>query len=84
MVIRLVQIGNSRGIRLPKQIIEQFSFSDEIEAEIKKDGLLLKTKTKPRAGWKKQILKEIKKNGSPEMFTPGNIHNDFDENEWQW
>ncbi|MCP5049081.1 MAG: AbrB/MazE/SpoVT family DNA-binding domain-containing protein [bacterium] len=84
MVIRLVQIGNSRGIRLPKQIIEQFSFSDEIEAEIKKDGLLLKKKTTPRAGWKKQIVDEIKKNGPPEMLIPNNIENDFDENEWQW
>lgn len=84
MVIRLVQIGNSKGIRLPKRIIEQFSFADEIEAEIKKDGLLLKKKTKPRAGWKKQILKEIKKNGYPEMLIPDNIQNDFDESEWQW
>lgn len=84
MVIRLVQIGNSKGIRLPKKIIEQFSFTDEIEAEIKKDGLLLKKKTKPRAGWKKQILKEIKKNGYPEMLIPDNIQNDFDESEWQW
>ena len=84
MVIRLVQIGNSKGIRLPKRIIEQFSFADEIEAEIKKDGLLLKKKTKPRAGWKKQILKEIKKNGYPEMLIPDSIQNDFDESEWQW
>jgi len=84
MVIKLVQIGNSRGIRLPKQIIEQFSFSDEIEAEIKKDGLFLKKKTTPRAGWKKQILKEIKKSGCPEMLIPDNIQNDFDKNEWQW
>jgi antitoxin MazE len=82
MAIRLIQIGNSKGIRLPKEIIEQFGFTDEIEAEIKKDGLLLKKKTKPRAGWKEQTLKEIKENGSPEMLIPDNIQNDFDENEW--
>lgn len=84
MVIRLVQIGNSQGIRLPKKIIEQFHFYDEIEAEIKKDGLLLKKKTRPRAGWKRQILQEIKKNGCPEMLLPDNIQNNFDETEWQW
>lgn len=83
MVIRLVQIGNSKGICLPKKVIEQFSFTDEIEAEIKKDGLLLKKKTKPRAGWKEQILKDIKENGPPEMLIPDNIQNDFDVSEWQ-
>ena len=84
MVIRLVQIGNSQGIRLPKKIIEQFQFSGEIEAEIQKDGLLLRKKQSPRAGWKRQIQKEIKKNGHPEMLIPDHIQNDFDESEWQW
>jgi antitoxin MazE len=82
MAIRLLQIGNSKGIRLPKKIIEQFGFTDEIEAEIKKDGLLLEKNTKPKAGWKKQILKEIKRNGPPEMLIPDNNQNDFDESEW--
>ncbi len=84
MVIRLVQIGNSRGIRIPKQIIDQFSFNDEIEAEVKKEGLLLKKKTKPRSGWKKQILSEIKKNGAPDMIIPDDIQNDFQASGWEW
>lgn len=84
MVLRLVQIGNSKGIRLPKRIIEQLNFSDEIEAEVKREGLLLKKKTKARVGWKKQILREIKKGGYPEMLIPDNIQNEFDESEWQW
>ena len=84
MALRLVQIGNSQGIRLPKAIIDQFNFNDSIEAIIKRDGLLLKKKAKPREGWKEQILKEIKKDGYPEMLIPGNVQNEFDESEWQW
>ncbi|MCU0289052.1 MAG: AbrB/MazE/SpoVT family DNA-binding domain-containing protein [Acidobacteria bacterium] len=84
MILRLVQIGNSQGIRLPKAIIEQFNFNDSIEAVVKRDGLLLKKKTKSRAGWKELILKEIKKGGNPDMLIPGNIQTEFDESEWQW
>jgi antitoxin MazE len=52
MVLRLLQIGNSKGIRLPKKIIERFNFKDEIEVEIKEEGLLLRGSTKARVGWK--------------------------------
>jgi len=45
---------------------------------------ILKKKTKPGAEWKKQIQKEIKENGHPEILIPDNIQNDFDESEWQW
>ena len=41
-------------------------------------------KAKPKAGWKKQILKEVKKDGPPEMLIPDDIQNDFDEDEWHW
>lgn len=84
MVLRLVQIGKSQGIRLPKSIIDQFNFNDAIEAEIKREGLLLRKKIKSRAGWKKRILKEIKKGGCPEMLIPDSIQSEFDESEWQW
>ena len=77
MVLRLVKIGNSKDIRSLKRIIEQLNFTDKIEAEIKKDGLLLNKKTMPRTGWKSQILKEIKKNGCPEMLIPDNIQTEL-------
>ena len=84
MTLKLIQIGNSMGIRLPKKLIEQFNFNNEIDAEIKRDGLLLRKKNNSRAGWKKQILREIKKGGYPESLIEGNIENEFDESEWQW
>ncbi len=47
-------------------------------------SLIQKKKTKPRAGWKEQIQKEIDKNGLPEILIPDTIQNDFNESEWQW
>lgn len=87
MTIKLIRVGNSMGIRLPKKVIEQFNFTDEIDAEIKKEGLLLKKKKvprNPRTGWENRILREIEKGGYPEMLIPDNIENEFDESEWQW
>jgi antitoxin MazE len=52
MLIPVVQIGNSRGIRLPKNILRELSIEDEVEMEVHDDGLTIKSvEKKPRQGW---------------------------------
>jgi antitoxin MazE len=52
MLIPVVQIGNSRGIRLPKNILRALSIEDEVQMEVHDDELVLKgVEKKPRQGW---------------------------------
>jgi antitoxin MazE len=42
MQAKLISIGNSKGIRLPKKIIEKYHLHDTLKLEEKKDGILIK------------------------------------------
>lgn len=49
--IRLVQIGNSKGIRLPKKILQKYGFTDLLVIEETKVGILIRNKNDKKLGW---------------------------------
>jgi antitoxin MazE len=52
MVVSVVQIGNSRGVRLPKAVLDQLEISDQVEMEVEDGQILLKPiRRTPRQGW---------------------------------
>ena len=54
----LIQIGNSKGVRIPKALIEQAGLDDtELELKVTKQGLLIKPVRQPRQGWQEAIEK---------------------------
>ena len=55
MEIQLINIGNSKGIRLPKAILEQYNISDTLELILEKGRIILKPKSVPRKGWEKSF-----------------------------
>lgn len=48
---RLVRIGNSRGVRLPKPLIEQAGLSDEVELDVREGAIVIRPSEGPRTGW---------------------------------
>lgn len=80
MLVPVVPIGNSRGIRFPKLVLDKFLVKDKMDMEVTEKGILLTpVKDIPRADWaeafysmhenKEDVLKEIPESG------------DF---EWEW
>jgi len=51
MKVGIVRIGNSRGVRLPKAMLEQCGFGDEAELSVEGRKLVLAPADAPRAGW---------------------------------
>ena len=51
MKTRLVQIGNSRGARIPKAYLERCGLHDYVELELRHDYLVIRPAIKPRSGW---------------------------------
>jgi len=49
--LKIVQIGNSKGIRLPKSIIDKYGFSDSLCIEIAEDGIFLRSKKSDKLSW---------------------------------
>ena len=43
MQAKLINIGNSKGIRLPKKMIEKYHLHDTLKLEEKEDGILIRS-----------------------------------------
>jgi antitoxin MazE len=82
MKTRLVRIGNSRGIRLPKPLIEEAGLEEEVELRVREGAILILPSRSPRTGWA-DAAREIQKRGADRLLdapTPTR----FDEDEWEW
>ena len=79
---RLVRIGNSRGVRIPKPLIEQAGLEDEVELRTTASGIVIEAVREPRSGWEQAAadLQERAEDGLLDEPVP----TDFDENEWTW
>jgi len=42
MEFKLINIGNSKGIRLPKRLIQKYHLHEKLKLEEKKEGILIK------------------------------------------
>jgi antitoxin MazE len=82
MRIELTRIGNSRGVRIPKPLIEQCGFGDEVEARVTPEGLVLAPRRVPRDGWTQAFLQS--KSQEDEVLLERLPENAFDAEEWKW
>jgi antitoxin MazE len=79
---RLVKIGNSQGIRIPKVLIDQLGLGPEIELIVEKDHLEIHRSANPREGWAEQFQK-MAELGDDKLLDP-ETPTKFDEEEWEW
>ena len=49
--LKLTRIGNSRGVRLPVEVLQRYGFQERLSAEVREDGLLLKPKRQTKLSW---------------------------------
>lgn len=79
MKTRLVRIGNSRGVRLAKPLLEQAGLEDEIEIRVEAGAVIITPAVAPRAGWAEAAA----------AFGPAALLDEptgtrFDDEEWEW
>ena len=48
---KVVPIGNSRGVRLPKTVLDKYAIRDAVVVEEREEGLLLRSKGDRRLSW---------------------------------
>ena len=84
MRAHIVKIGNSRGIRIPKPLLDQTGIVDDVELEVEKTQIIIRPISNPRPGWDK-AFRIMAKNGHDTLIDEDdNISNSWDEKEWQW
>jgi len=67
MEVSVINIGNSKGIRLSKTILEKYNINDKVELILEKDYIILKPKAEPRKGWEK-AFKKMHENGDVQLL----------------
>ena len=80
MDINIIPIGNSKGIRLSKTILEKYQITDSIEMILEEDQIILKPKSVARKGWEKQF-KKMHDTGDDTMLIP-EVFEDENIEEW--
>lgn len=84
MKTKVVRIGNSQGIRIPKTLLAQCGLTGSVELDVRDGQLVLRSTTRSRAGW-------------DEAFRRMGVHRDdtlldrdvlsssaWDRSEWRW
>jgi antitoxin MazE len=79
---RIVKIGNSQGLRIPKTLLEQSGINSEVEIEVQGNHLIIRPIEKVRKGWEQAFI-EMAEKGDDVLFYDINT-TEWDENEWQW
>lgn len=79
---RIVQIGNSKGIRVPKALLEQAQLPDEIELQAEHGRLIVRAAQGPRAGWA-DAAKAMHALGDDQLLD-ATTSSKFDDKEWRW
>ena len=80
MEISVIPIGNSKGIRLTKTVLEKYNITDSVELILEKDYIILKPKQEPRKGWEKAFRK-MHENGDDKL-TIDEVFQDENFEEW--
>ncbi len=84
MKTQIIKIGNSKGIRIPKPLLEECNLAADVELEIHADGLLIRPAKTPRLNWDK-AFKQMADNDQDEMME-GNPESQtaFEKEDWRW
>jgi len=79
---RVVRIGNSRGVRLPKVLLGNLRPGDEVELAVQRGRLIVRPARKPREGWDEAFrrMAELR----DDRFVAPTAPTRWDEEEWEW
>ena len=82
MKAHIVRIGNSRGIRLPKTLLQEAQLENEVELQAEPGRILISKTAKPRAGWG-EAARRMRERDEDRLLDPPTPTR-FDKDEWKW
>jgi antitoxin MazE len=79
---RIVTIGNSRGIRIPKPLLEQARLEEDVEIAVGHNQLIIRSSSHPRQGWEAQF-RDMAERGEDRLLDAP-LSTTWDAEEWTW
>jgi antitoxin MazE len=81
---RIVKIGNSKGVRIPKAMLEQLGLGEEVELSVREDQLVIRPSRSPRADWDGKF-ELMAKRGDDRLLDDQVVSTSrWDAEEWEW
>ena len=82
MLVNVIQIGNSKGLRIPKSVLKQCNIQDKVEMEIDDDTIVIKALKKDiRKNWDK-AFKDMHNNKDDQLYVDDSV--DVEMKDWEW
>ncbi len=84
MKTRIVKIGNSQGIRIPKLFLERSNLAEEVELEAQDNQIIIRSLRQPRQDWE-EAFRAMAESGDDSLLDENLLpQTQWDEAEWQW
>ncbi len=80
METSIIKIGNSKGLRLSKTILEKYNIKDKVEIILEKGEIILRPITSPRKNWEKEF-RRMSENGDDKLLM-NDVFEDENLEEW--
>ncbi len=85
MRVHIIKIGNSRGIRIPKPILEQTGITEDVELEVVENNhIIIRPVSNPRAGWDIAFKTMSDDDDDKLLQVAESVSHSWDDEEWQW
>jgi len=81
MEVSVIKIGNSKGIRLSKTLLDKYKIQDTVEVILEKEQIIIKPLSRPRKGWEK-AFKKMAENGDDRLLI-NDVFDDENLEEWK-
>jgi len=81
---RIIRIGNSQGIRIPKPLLDQLGFTEEVELEVQSEQLIVRSSHQPRQQWEKAFELMAKAGDDQLLDDDPLILTEWEASEWEW
>jgi len=78
---RIVRVGNSRGIRIPKIVLDQLDIGPEVEMAVQSDRLVIRSARHAREGWARRFSAMAAQHDDRLLMETSS---QWDEREWEW
>ena len=84
MKTRIIKIGNSQGIRIPKVLLEQSGLGEEVELEVQDAQIVIRPAERPRQAWEGAFRSMAEHEDDQLLDEDWTDQTNWDKDEWQW
>jgi antitoxin MazE len=80
---RIIRIGNSQGVRIPKALLEESGLSGDVDITVRDGAILISPASSPRQGWD-AAFRTMALRGDDALLDADSTLTSFDEESWEW